>query len=424
MTGVNIAVFVLILIVLIILHELGHMIVAKMSGMRVERFSVFFGRPLWSFRRGETEYGIGWLPLGGYVKITGMAREELFEREVITVPVDDDRAASVLRAEAAADTPFTTDPGPHPQGWVRDHGEAPDGQVRLVREVPMAPEIAERAYCNATTPRKVATILAGPLANVVVAIIAFAISFWVGTPVFESVSTLRSVAADTPAASAGLQRDDRLTKVNDVVVSEDPAAFEASFTAARDEIRRNAGKPIDVTFVRDGRTQTVTTPPLTSDPADPGVGRLGVTFDQARTGTERDGLVAGIGNAFRFTGFLTKEQVLALGKLFTSSEVREQVSGPIGIGATYNEFAAEGFGTIMRFVGIISLILAIMNLIPLLPLDGGHIVFALAERLRGRNLSIAVYQRASIIGIGLVMILAIYAFNNDIGRLTGEGFNP
>jgi len=420
-TGVNIAVFILILIVLIILHELGHMIVAKLCGMRVERFSVFFGRPLWSFRRGETEYGVGWLPLGGYVKITGMAREELFEREIITVPADDPRAQSVLRAEAAADTPFAADPAPVQGGWVRDASKAPEGSIRLVREVPMAPEIAERAYCNSTTPRKVATILAGPVANVIVAIIAFAVSFWIGMPVYDSSSKLRSVAEDTPAAAAGLRPGDDLRAVNDVrITGSDGAALER----ARQEIRDNVGRPITLTFMRDGAERSATTPPLTADPEDPAIGRLGVTFDQVRTGVERDGFLAGIGNAFRFTGFLTKEQVIALGKLFTSKEIREQVSGPIGIGATYNEFAAEGFSTILRFVGIISLILAIMNLIPLLPLDGGHIVFALAERLRGRQLSIAVYQRASIIGIGLVMILAIYAFNNDIGRLTGEGFRP
>ncbi|MBM3665387.1 MAG: peptidase M50, partial [Actinobacteria bacterium] len=74
--GWNIVAFVLILMLLVLVHEAGHMVVAKWCGMRVERFSIFFGRPLAKFRRGETEYGIGWLPLGGYVKITGMTRDE------------------------------------------------------------------------------------------------------------------------------------------------------------------------------------------------------------------------------------------------------------------------------------------------------------------------------------------------------------
>lgn len=424
MTGVNIAVFILIMIVLIILHELGHMVVAKLCGMRVERFSVFFGRPLWSFTRGETRYAVGWLPLGGYVKITGMTREELVEREEISVPLDDPRAQAVLAAEADARLDGTQGRVVSASGWMRDPTRPQTGGLTIVREVPVAPEIAERAYCNSTTPRKVATILAGPMANVVVAIVAFAVSFWVGSPVFESTATLGSVASGTPAAVAGLRPGDVLTGVNDVGVDQDAATAATTLEAARAEIRRNVGTPVRLTLRRDGRTVTVTTPPLAADPADATVGRLGVTFDQRRIGTERDGLVAGIGHAFRFTGYLTKEQVVALGKIFTDKKVREQVQGPIGIGATYNEFASEGFGTIMRFVGIISLILAIMNLIPLLPLDGGHIVFALAERLRGRHLSIGAYQRASIVGIGLVMILAIYAFNNDIGRLTGEGFRP
>lgn len=367
--------FVVILMFLVLVHEAGHMLVAKWCGMRVERFSVFFGRPLWSFQRGETEYGIGWLPLGGYVKITGMAREELVEREF-------------------------------------------DVNGRVIRETPVAPEIAARAYCNSTTPRKVATILAGPMANVVVAIIAFAISFWAGTPVFDRTNVLDAVTPGSPAAAANLQPGDRIVAINSV------AATATDLTAASKELERNVGKSVTVSFVRDGVERTVTTQPLQPDRTDPTIGRIGVLFDRIRVGTDRLGPVDGFVEAFSFTGFLTKEQLVALGQIFTDKQVREQVQGPIGIGATYNDFAGEGIGTILRFAGIISLILAIMNLIPLLPLDGGHIVFALAERIRGRHLSMATYQRASIVGIGLVLILAVYAFNNDISHLTGSGYRP
>lgn len=375
MTALHIVEFVAIMIALVILHEMGHMIVAKKCGMRVERFSVFFGRPLWSFTRGETEYGFGWLPLGGYVKITGMTREEL-----VTRVYDDDG--------------------------------------NLVSETPVPPEIAARAYCNATTPRKVATILAGPMANVLVAVVLFAAAFWLGTPVFDRTNTIDRVTPGGPAAAANLQPGDRIIKINDATATATDVAPIAAV------LERNVGKSVTVTFQRDGATRTVTTPPLVPDSRNPNLGRIGVIFDLTRVGTDRLGPVDGVVEAVKFTGFLTKEQVTALGKIFTDETVRDQVQGPIGIGATYNDFAGEGVGTIMRFAGIISLILAIMNLIPLLPLDGGHIVFALAERMRGRRLSIGTYQRASIIGIGLVLILAVYAFNNDISNLTGSGYRP
>lgn len=377
MSAVNITVFILIMMVLIVLHEFGHMIVAKLCGMRVERFSIFFGKPLLSFTRGETEYRIGWIPAGGYVKITGMTREELVERKY---------------------DPTTNE---------------------LIAETPLAPDIQARAYCNATTPRKIATILAGPGANVIIAVLAFAAAFWVGLPQFDGQrNTVERVETRSPAAGAGLQPGDRIVSVNGVAArGDDPAP-------AIKELQANVNRPVDLVIERSGERIAVTTPPLVPAPEDASIGRLGFRFEPRRVEDLQLGFFGGFREAIDFTGFVTKEQVKGLGKLFVDEETRKQVSSPIGIGATYNEFAQEGFGVILRFIGLISLILAIMNLIPLLPLDGGHIVFALLERLRGKRMNIAVYQRASVVGIALVAVLFVYALNNDIGRLTGEGFRP
>ena len=378
MSAVNILVFVLIMIVLIVLHEAGHMIVAKLCGMRVERFSVFMGKPLWSFRRGETEYGVGWLPIGGYVKITGMTRDELVRREY------------------------------DPQTGA------------VISETPEPPEIQARAYCNATTPRKVATILAGPGANVIIALIAFMISFWVGLPLAvdgQVTNTVGGVVQDGPLAVAGVKKGDKILSINGVRVSGDNPV------SLLPQIEDNVGKPVQVVVERAGEPLPAVTATPVPDAKDPKIGRLRFGFAQ-RVETVHRGFAGGMAASGNFTWFVTREQIKALGKLFTDGETRKQVSSVVGIGATYNEFADQGFGTIMRFVGIISLILAIMNLIPLLPLDGGHIVFALFERLRGKRMNIAVYQRASVIGIALFAVLFVYALNNDIGRLTGQGFRP
>ena len=145
MVGVNILWFVLILMTLVLLHEAGHMVVAKWCGMRVERFSIFFGRPLWSFRRGETEYGIGWLPLGGYVKITGMTQGE---------------------------------------------------------EIP--PEVEPRAYSNMPVWKRVVTILAGPAVNILLAVVIFAAIFWIGIPTLRATTSggLGATAARRPRPPA------------------------------------------------------------------------------------------------------------------------------------------------------------------------------------------------------------------------------
>jgi regulator of sigma E protease len=297
------------------------------------------------------------LPLGGYVKITGMSREELFDREY-------------------------------------------DAEGRLISETPVAPEIAARAYCNSTTPRKVATILAGPMANVLVAIVLFAVSFWVGIPQFDRTNEVASVAIGKPADVANLQAGDRILSINGVKPAKD------NIDAMVTQIESNVGRTITVVVQRDGTQRSVKVGPIVPDAQDKTIGRLGVTFQQDVVATDR----------YSFFG--------GLGKMFTDKTTREQLSGAVGIGAAYNDNVQYGIGQVLLFSGLISLILAIMNLIPLLPLDGGHIVFALAERVRGRNLSMAVYQRASVIGIALVLLLAFYGFSNDISHLTGSGTRP
>ncbi len=371
--------FIVVLIVLIILHELGHMIVAKLCGMRVERFSVFFGKPIWSFRKGETEYGIGWLPLGGYVKITGMTRDELVKREY-------------------------------------------DPKTReVISETPEPPEVQARAYCNSTTPRKIATIFAGPFANVIVAVIAFAVSFWIGVPTFSgSTNVVDAVSRNSPAEAVGLVPGDRIIRINNATLGAGADVVEP----LRKELQANVGKSVTLVVERDGTPRTLTTPPLVAAPDAPKVGRLGFQFAQRRVEDTTFGFFGGIREGVQFTGFLTAEQIKALGRLFVDQETREQVQSVVGIGATFNDFADEGVSTVWRFIGILSLILAIMNLIPLMPLDGGHIVFALAERIRGKAMNAIVYQRASVVGIALFGLLFFYALNNDFSRIFGEGFKP
>ena len=146
-TGFYLLQFIGILIFLVLVHEAGHMVVAKWCGMRVERFSVFFGRPLTRFQRGETEYRVGWLPIGGYVKISGMSRDE----------------------------------------------EIPD-------------ELVPRAYYSASMWRKIATIAAGPAVNILVAVVCFTAMYWIGIPNAGAPTTrLAQVEISSPADHAGMR---------------------------------------------------------------------------------------------------------------------------------------------------------------------------------------------------------------------------
>jgi regulator of sigma E protease len=355
--GLNILWFALILMFLVLVHEAGHMVVAKWCGMRVERFSIFFGKPLWSFRRGETEYGIGWLPLGGYVKITGMTRGE-----------------------------------------------------------EMPPEVEPRAYCNMPAWKKIATIFAGPAVNIVLAVVIFAAIFWMGIPTARVTDTVGAVTPGQAAAQAGLQPGDRFVAIDDVQVNGDPERLRRELVAGE------PGDRVVLTVERDGRTiRRAATLQQLDDVAGRRTG-LGFTFDAVEGPTQRFGLVGGLQEGLDFTYYVIKANVEVFGDIFTSEEARDQVSSVVGVGAVFNEVSDDGIITLLRFVGVISLALGIFNLLPILPLDGGHILFALIEKAKGSALSRTTYERASFIGFALVMVVFVFALQNDIGRITGEGF--
>jgi regulator of sigma E protease len=364
---VNYLWFALILMGLVLVHEAGHMVVAKWCGMRVERFSVFFGRPLASFRRGETEYAIGWLPLGGYVKISGMTVGE---------------------------------------------------------DIPS--EVAHRAYSAKPAWRKIVTILAGPAVNIVLAIVIFAAIFWIGVPTFSNTTKVDSVLKGSAAAAVGLRPGDRLLQVDEVRAKGDAEAVRAELQSHQpgDVVHLRIARDGKV-IARDARLQTLTDlagQPVTG-PDGRRLGALGFTFGVLQGPTQRYGPVAGLRQGLDFTWFILKTNVEVIGHAFTSSQARDQVSSIVGVGAAFNDqVAGQGFITVLRFVGVISLALGIFNLIPILPLDGGHILFAVLEKVKGSAFSAVTYGRASFVGLAIVMLVFVIALQNDIGRLTGEGF--
>lgn len=345
--AVNLAEFVLILMFLVLVHEAGHMLVAKWCGMRVERFSIFFGRPIASFTRGETQYAIGWLPLGGYVKISGMTVDE----EV---------------------------PGEH----------------------------AHRTYHRAATWRKVATIAAGPGVNMLVALVAFTAMFWVGIPTAQLTTNVAQVERGAPADVIGLRPGDRIVAVDGTEVS-DPERL-------RELISSRPGEQVAVTYEREG-TRITRTATLRSVEVDgERVGRLGFGFGVERGPDEQFGFTEGIGEGLDYSWFVVSESAQQLGRVFTSEQAREDIQSVVGVGAVYNEIANEGVSTILQFIGVLSLALAIFNLIPFPPLDGGHILFALIEKVRGSPLPRAVFERASMVGLALMLLMMLFVVQNDI----------
>jgi regulator of sigma E protease len=356
---------------LIILHELGHFAAAKAVGMRVERFALFFP-PLvarWRKKDSETEYAIGAIPLGGYVKITGMSPQE-----------------------------------------------------------DMPAEVAERAYYRQAVWKRIVVIGAGPLVNIVLAFLILWVLFLSeGRPV-PGVGVLETQSA--PAT--------QLLKDGDKIISADgvpgyaPGQSEAEVDRRAQAVRKvigshtcagrqvhgcRAAKPVRMVVERDGRRLALNITPRYDAQAK----RMLVGFS---FGAREDlGPVAAARTSVSGMWNVTTTTIDRIVRIFYDSKARDEVSGVVGsYEATRQSFEFDTVQAV-SILALISLSLGIINLFPFLPLDGGHIFWAVAEKLRGRAISFHVMERASIVGFMLVLFLFYVGLSNDIGRLSsGEGF--
>jgi regulator of sigma E protease len=340
--------------VLIILHELGHFAAAKAVGMRVERFSLFFPPLLGKVRRGETEYAIGALPLGGYVKITGM--------------------------NPAEDIP---------------------------------PEVAHRAYFRQPVWKRIVVIAAGPAVNIALALLTLWGYYGFVGPL-EAPPTVAALETGTPAA--------RALQVDDQIVAVDGRRLDGTTLVAQQNsvVRRTAthrGTPVTFTVRRDGRTRDVTMTPFRDKHAK----RWRVGFAPSGTPTPAAPVRAlglSVENNWRFT----TASVSAIAQIFTSAEKRKELSGVVGSYEATRQSFEFRFSRAIFVLGVISLSLGVINLFPFLPLDGGHIFWALAEKVRGRAIPFSVMERAGFVGFALVIGLFAIGLSNDLGRLFGDGF--
>jgi regulator of sigma E protease len=406
--------------VLIILHEFGHFLAAKWTGMRVERFFLFFPPKVASVRRGETEYGIGAIPLGGFVKITGMNPDDLEPRRGEGDEDDGETPNDLLtRIEGAG------------QEDLEDR--LPDGRLK--------PEIAARAYYNQPVWKRIVVIAAGPAMNLLIAfVVLFALAFGVKE---ATALQIGEIEEGSPAAGV-LEDDDRIVSVDGVTPNQGgarPSGEELGDRADAIASQINthtcpgeatdgceATTPATLVVERDGERVTVeATPvydadaPAIGDSGDEGRYRLGFAFEPGDEVPLNPSIGEAATRSLDFMWFVTSATVSTIAQLF-DPEKREEVSGIVGGYETTRQAIDFDAELALTVIAVISLSLAIINLFPFLPLDGGHIFWSVVEKVRGRSVSFETMERSGAIGFVLILFLFFIGLSNDIDRLTGEGF--
>jgi regulator of sigma E protease len=348
--------------ILVILHELGHFTVAKWVGMRVEKFSLFFPPTLASKKVGETEYAIGLIPAGGYVRISGMSPAE----------------------------------------------DLPD-------------EVRTRAYHAQPVWKRMAVIVAGPAVNLIVALLLLFVYFGaIGAE--TGTDRVGTIEKGYPAAAA-LKPGDRLISVDGVRgepidLSKQISSHRCAQDPPTDGCR--AQRPATLVVERDGRRVTEQVTPVYDDSSQVERTRIGFSYAAG----PRETLPAGDALTTSLDRFwlIAKETVSLPARIF-DAERRREISGIVGSYEVTRQTIVSDLANAVGILAIISLSLAIVNLFPFLPLDGGHIFWAAVEKLRGgKPVPFSVMERAGVVGFMLVIGLFAIGLSNDIGRLSNEGF--
>jgi regulator of sigma E protease len=400
---VNVFVAILGLSLLVFVHEAGHFFTARAVGMSPRRFYIGFPPAIVKVKRHGIEYGLGAIPLGGYVKIPGMHRP---------APSDLDTFFGPARDEA----PELHGPIEHVKRKLDDGDmEGARDELQRLEEALAHVEISRvarggadkglaelrdglggDAYWRQRTWKKVSVIFAGPGTNLLFAIVLFAALFVIGSGGYRlgfSMETdtpvVHDVRSDHPAAKIGLQPGDRIVAINGQQVQ--------NVGDVPTLIEKSNGGPVALTIRRNGETM-----------------RLGPVRSKREP---RLSPPRAAWESVRLTGVITKEIGASLSRLVRGN--RKEVSSPVGIVEGSSEALNQGVQTYLWVLGLLSLSLALLNLLPLLPLDGGHIVFSIVEGIRGRAVGREVYERVSAIGIALVLLLFFIGLSNDIGNLGG-----
>ena len=380
--------FLLVLTLVVTIHELGHFLTARAFGVKMERFSIGFGRAI--FQRTDkqgVEWRLGWLPLGGYVKFAG---------DLDATGVPDKAGLDALKQEVIA---------AHGPGAEKDY-----------------------LYFKPLWQRAL-VVAGGPIANFLLAIAIFTLLFsLVGVELRPA--RVMQVQPDSPAATAGFQPGDLITHVNGKLIADGGEVTQV--------VALSSGDPVRFTVERAGADVLLTATPERKIEENPIAGRVSVGRIGLALGSSRDevrhvryGPIAAVGRGFQETGNILSTTFTYIGRIFTGRESGDQFSGPLGIakasGALTNAAVAANpdplamvgnlLLTLTSFAAILSVGIGFLNLMPVPVLDGGHLMFYAYEAVARRPVAAKVQEAGYRVGLALLASLMLFATWNDLQKL-------
>ena len=351
--GTNIFAFVVVVGVLVFFHELGHFLVARLFGVGVEKFSLGFGPRIFGKKIGITDYRISAIPLGGYVKMVG---------------------------------------------------EEPDASVE--------PDKLPLSFTHKHVLKRIMIVAAGPFFNVLLAVLIFyGIFQFSGLMILKPV--VGTVQEGNPAQKAGLQSGDQITAIDGVPLE--------SWDEMAEIIGGSRGEALQITVQRDGDRRVFNIRPevrKTQNLFGEEVSRfvIGIT-PSGDFETRALNPIQAISESFVQTYKVIELTVVSVAKIIQGTISSKNIGGPIMIAEMAGQQAKQGALNLLFFIALISINLAILNILPIPVLDGGHLLFFFIELIIGRPVSIRVREVAQQAGLFVLILLMIFVFYNDITRL-------
>ncbi|OZI11531.1 RIP metalloprotease RseP [Bacillaceae bacterium SAS-127] len=409
--------FIVIFGALVFFHELGHFIFAKRAGILCREFAIGFGPKVFAHKKGETIYTLRLLPLGGYVRMAGEDPEMVDlkaghrigivcneQEEIVKIIINGkDRypRARVIEVEQA---------DLEHQLLIRGYedGEEELTSFSIHREAVIVEDGIEsqispwdRQFASKTLGQRAMAIFAGPLFNFILAFFLFVIIAWIqGIPTNEA--KLGELTADGAAQEAGLAQGDKIISINGEGVS--------SWAEIVALIQKNPESEMDFTVDRNGTTLQIPVTPDVREIEGKEMGVIGVYSPVEK------GFFGSIVYGAKETYLWTIKIFQLVGELVTGKFSIDMLSGPVGIYVSTETVAESGIMNLMRWAGLLSINLGIMNLLPLPALDGGRLLFFLVEAVRGKPIDRHKEGMVHFVGFALLMLLMIVVTWNDIQR--------